>query len=110
MAAFLVDDELTTGGKASPDCSVATAAPGHTGCGLVVVPRLNSLVDVHVERSAEQSESADSDRQAVESVGETVHDLVVVHANGRVLVMARGRAGDLKQTLDTLPDAVRNLP
>jgi hypothetical protein len=39
----------------APDPPVATVAPGHTGCGLVVVPRLNSLVDVRVERSAEQS-------------------------------------------------------
>lgn len=39
-----------------------------------------------------------------------VHDLVVVHANGRILVMDRSRAADLKRTLDTLPDPVRTLP
>lgn len=39
-----------------------------------------------------------------------VSDLVVVAANGRVLVTRRSRAADLKQLLDTLPPTVRDLP
>jgi mannose-1-phosphate guanylyltransferase len=39
-----------------------------------------------------------------------VQDLVVVVANGRVLVMRRGQAADLKRVLDALPPAIRNLP
>jgi len=39
-----------------------------------------------------------------------VHDLVVIEANGRILVMDRGRAPDLKTTLDALPPALRELP
>ena len=39
-----------------------------------------------------------------------VRDLVVVHANGRVLVMDRARAPDLKRALDALPPGVRELP
>lgn len=39
-----------------------------------------------------------------------VKDLVVVHANGRLLVMHRDRAADLKATLDTLPPDVLRLP
>ena len=38
-----------------------------------------------------------------------VEDLVVVCANGRVLVMPRERAGALKDTLEALPPEVRNL-
>jgi len=38
-----------------------------------------------------------------------VHDLVVVHANHRTLVIDRKRAPDLKQTLDALPPEVRDL-
>lgn len=38
-----------------------------------------------------------------------VRDLVVVHANGRTLVLERARAPDLKQTLDALPADVRAL-
>jgi mannose-1-phosphate guanylyltransferase len=38
-----------------------------------------------------------------------VHDLVVVHANHRTLVMERSRAPDLKTTLDALPSDVREL-
>jgi mannose-1-phosphate guanylyltransferase len=38
-----------------------------------------------------------------------VHDLVVVHANDRTLVLDRARAPDLKRTLDALPAAVREL-
>jgi len=36
-----------------------------------------------------------------------VHDLVVVRANGRVLVMPRDRAADMKRLLDGLPPDVR---
>ncbi|MEO8448868.1 MAG: sugar phosphate nucleotidyltransferase [Gemmatimonadota bacterium] len=39
-----------------------------------------------------------------------VDNLVVVAANGRILVLDRGRAADLKQTLDVLPPAIRELP
>ncbi len=38
-----------------------------------------------------------------------VRDLVVVHANGRTLVLDRARAPELKQTLDALPADVRAL-
>jgi mannose-1-phosphate guanylyltransferase len=38
-----------------------------------------------------------------------VHDLVVVQANQRMLVLDRARAPDLKQTLDRLPPDVRTL-
>lgn len=39
-----------------------------------------------------------------------VKDLVVVHANNRVLVMPRRQAADLKTLLDHLPPAVKDLP
>jgi mannose-1-phosphate guanylyltransferase len=39
-----------------------------------------------------------------------VRDLVVVHANGRILVLDRARASELKQTLESLPPEVRDLP
>jgi len=39
-----------------------------------------------------------------------VKDLVIVHANGRILVMPRQQAADLKAILDRLPAAVRDLP
>lgn len=39
-----------------------------------------------------------------------VADLVVVEANGRILVMSRATAADLKRTLDALPAGVRELP
>ena len=39
-----------------------------------------------------------------------VRDLVVVHANGRILVMSRKMAGDLKAVLDVLPADVKDLP
>jgi mannose-1-phosphate guanylyltransferase len=39
-----------------------------------------------------------------------VRDLVVVRANGRVLVTTRERAGRLKELLESLPPAVRELP
>jgi hypothetical protein len=35
---------------------------------------------------------------------------VVVNANGRVLVLERSRAADLKATLDQLPPDVQRLP
>jgi len=39
-----------------------------------------------------------------------VKDLVVVEANGRILVMNRARAPELKTTLDALPPELRELP
>lgn len=39
-----------------------------------------------------------------------VSDLIVVSANGRILVAHRSRAADLKQLLDSLPAAIRDLP
>jgi mannose-1-phosphate guanylyltransferase len=39
-----------------------------------------------------------------------VKDLVIVHANHRILVMPRRQAADLKVLLDRLPDDVRDLP
>jgi len=39
-----------------------------------------------------------------------VRDLVVVEANGRILVLDRARAADLKQILARLPPEVRDLP
>ena len=39
-----------------------------------------------------------------------VKDLVIVHANGRILVMPRHQAADLKALLDKLPADVRDLP
>lgn len=38
-----------------------------------------------------------------------VQDLVVVHANGRILVMPRALAGDLKSLVDPLPTPVKDL-
>ncbi|MEO8634879.1 MAG: sugar phosphate nucleotidyltransferase [Gemmatimonadales bacterium] len=40
----------------------------------------------------------------------TVKDLVIVHANGRILVMPRAKAADLKAILDRLPATVRDIP
>ncbi len=39
-----------------------------------------------------------------------VKDLIVIHANGRILVMPRHEAADVKHLLDALPDEIRNLP
>jgi len=39
-----------------------------------------------------------------------VKDVVVVHANGRILVMSRRRAAELKAILDQLPPEVRDIP
>jgi mannose-1-phosphate guanylyltransferase len=38
-----------------------------------------------------------------------VQDLIVVQANGRILVMRRSQAADIKQLLDALPDAIRTV-
>ncbi|HXW97356.1 MAG TPA: hypothetical protein VEI47_07200, partial [Gemmatimonadales bacterium] len=38
-----------------------------------------------------------------------VHDLIVVHANHRILVMPRQQAADLKLVLDRLPPEVKDL-
>jgi mannose-1-phosphate guanylyltransferase len=39
-----------------------------------------------------------------------MQELVVVEANGRVLVMPRQDSADLKKVLDALPPAIRDLP
>ena len=39
-----------------------------------------------------------------------VQDLIVVQANGRILIMPRDSAADLKQLLDAMPDDIRTLP
>lgn len=39
-----------------------------------------------------------------------VKDLVIVHAHGRILVMPRSQAADLKSILDKLPPEIRDLP
>jgi mannose-1-phosphate guanylyltransferase len=39
-----------------------------------------------------------------------VRDLIVVRANGRILVMSRRKAADLKAALDALPPQIRDLP
>ena len=38
-----------------------------------------------------------------------VQDLVVVHANGRILVMPTERAAAMKQLLDALPPEIRDV-
>jgi mannose-1-phosphate guanylyltransferase len=38
-----------------------------------------------------------------------VQDLVVVQANGRILIMPTERAASMKQLLDALPPAVRDI-
>jgi hypothetical protein len=38
-----------------------------------------------------------------------VQDLVVVHANGRILVMLASRAAGMKQILDALPPEIRDI-
>jgi hypothetical protein len=35
--------------------------------------------------------------------------MVVVHANGRILVMPADRAASMKQLLDALPPAIRDI-
>lgn len=49
-----------------------------------------------------------SDGPAIVATG--VKDLVIVAANGRVLVMPRDRAAELKDILDHLPATIRDLP
>jgi mannose-1-phosphate guanylyltransferase len=39
-----------------------------------------------------------------------VQDLVAVEANGRILIIHRSRAADLKKTLEKLPPEIRDLP
>jgi mannose-1-phosphate guanylyltransferase len=48
-----------------------------------------------------------SDRDPIVLFG--VQELVVVQANGRILVMPTDRAGSMKQLLDALPPAVRDI-
>jgi len=49
-----------------------------------------------------------SDRTPIVVSG--VHDIIVVEANGRILVMARSQAAELKRLLETLPAEIRDLP
>jgi mannose-1-phosphate guanylyltransferase len=49
-----------------------------------------------------------SDQEPIVMVG--VRDLVVVRANGRILIMSRVHAPNLKAVLDALPAEVRDLP
>ena len=44
------------------------------------------------------------------TICQLVTDLVVVAANGRVLVMDRARAADLKKCIDALPAEIREIP
>jgi len=39
-----------------------------------------------------------------------VEDLIVIQANGRILIMPRDQAADVKQLLDALPADIRNIP
>lgn len=39
-----------------------------------------------------------------------VQDLIVIHANGRILIMPREQSTDLKKLLDALPAEVRDVP
>lgn len=43
-------------------------------------------------------------------VASGVRDVIIVAANGRILVLDRARAADLKITLDQLPPTIRDLP
>jgi mannose-1-phosphate guanylyltransferase len=57
----------------------------------------------------------DSEDCVVWSAGDPIvvsgaKDLVVIHANNRVLVMPRSQAADLKRLLDRLPPDVKDLP
>jgi mannose-1-phosphate guanylyltransferase len=49
-----------------------------------------------------------SDRDTVVING--LEDLIVIQANGRILIMRRDQAGDVKQLLDALPDDIRYIP
>jgi mannose-1-phosphate guanylyltransferase len=58
---------------------------------------------------AHQSEHCVAWSERIPIVLSGVKDLVVVEANGRILVMDRARASELKATLDALPPALREL-
>ena len=60
---------------------------------------------VHVKDAAGNVLWTDGDPIVVRGV----QDLVVVHANGRILVMPRAMAADLKALVDPLPPGVREL-
>lgn len=60
--------------------------------------------------SAVQSERCIIWSDGTPIVASGVRGLVIVAANGRVLVIDRTRVGDLKQTLDRLPPQIRDLP
>ena len=56
-----------------------------------------------------QRTTASSGPSATPSCSSGVQDLVVVQANGRILVMPTERAASMKQLLDALPPDVRDL-
>ncbi len=49
-----------------------------------------------------------SDRDTIVLNG--IEDLIVIQANGRILIMRRDQAADVKHLLDALPDEIRNIP
>ncbi|MEO6068527.1 MAG: sugar phosphate nucleotidyltransferase [Gemmatimonadota bacterium] len=61
---------------------------------------------VHLDASSGNVIWSDGDPIVVRGV----NDLVIVHANGRILVMPRSAAADLKSLVDPLPRPVRELP
>lgn len=78
---------------------------------LARIRRLDSAGNVLVgPGAAVQSEQCIIWSDGTPVVASGVRDLVIVAANGRVLVIDRSRAGDLKQTLDRLPPQIRDLP
>jgi mannose-1-phosphate guanylyltransferase len=70
-------------------------------------PQGNVVVgSAFVHRSEECIVWADRDTVVLSDV----KDLIVVQANGRILVMSRARAAELKQLLDEMPEEIRELP
>jgi mannose-1-phosphate guanylyltransferase len=61
---------------------------------------------VHLDAAAGNVIWSDGDPIVVRGV----HDLVIVHANGRILVMPRAAAAELKSLVEPLPPIVRDLP
>ena len=59
-------------------------------------------------RSCTRARTASSGRDRDPIVLYGVQELVVVQANGRILVMPAERAASMKQLLDALPPAVRD--
>jgi mannose-1-phosphate guanylyltransferase len=78
------------------------------------LPRVRSR-DAHGNAAVGPVHLVDADDCVVWSDGEPivasgVKDLVIVRANGRILVMPRRQAADLKRILDQLPAEVRDIP